>query len=342
MDGTSDRRVFEGEALEFTKSHFPIFAALTEAIMAHKDFTWSSSKEPHFERRKEIIKEIPEVKKLFGIDPVLKYKALFVVILHLGVSVFLLPTNPVLFVLLALVVGATCSNVIFLAIHEITHDLAFKNKSLNNWLAIIVNFPILIPFAMAFKVYHAEHHWHQGKDGVDTDIPTRNEALIFRGFFGKLIWMLNQILFYAIRPMMVHPIAITRWHIINFVCQVAFTVLFIYFVGWYATLYLLLSIFLAGGLHPIAGHFIAEHYVFDEGQETYSYYGPLNAITFNVGYHNEHHDFPNIPGSRLPELKKLAPQYYDHLKSYKSWTMVLVRFLTEGSVSLFSRVKRTQ
>ncbi|CAF2882586.1 unnamed protein product [Rotaria sp. Silwood2] len=113
-----------------------------------------------------------------------------------------------------------------------------------------------------------------------------------------------------------------------------------YFLGCKTALYCILSTILGLSIHPISGHFIAEHYVFKEGYETYSYYGPLNSITYNVGYHNEHHDFPNIPGRNLPKVQKIAPDYYDNLPCYTSWTKVLYDFVMNDNVGPWARVVR--
>ena len=39
---------------------------------------------------------------------------------------------------------------------------------------------------------------------------------------------------------------------------------------------------------------------------TFSYYGPMNLVTLNVGYHVEHHDFARVPWPNLPILHRLA------------------------------------
>lgn len=310
-------------------------------MSSKSEFIWQDDREPHFQRRKDILKEIPEVKELFGIDPLLKYKVLFVSFLHLGVSIFV-PDNFWGFVLVLLLVGTTLVHILVLAIHELSHNLAFRSEAKNNILALVVNLPLLFPFAMAFKTYHLEHHWKQGKDRIDTDLPTGFEARVFRGFLGKFIWLTFQILFYALRPLLIYPRKPNKWEIINLFVQIIFVSAYYYFFGGLGLLYMLLSIALATGLHPLAGHFVSEHYITKPGQETYSYYGPLNKLVFNVGYHNEHHDFPNIPGTKLPELRKIAAQHYDELHSYKSWTRVIFEFLTNKEVGLNSRVKRSK
>jgi sphingolipid delta-4 desaturase len=59
-----------------------------------------------------------------------------------------------------------------------------------------------------------------------------------------------------------------------------------------------------------------------------------------MGYHNEHHDFAGIPWNNLPKLRRMAPEYYDSLKSYRSWTAVLLKFIFDPSMSTYSRVVR--
>jgi sphingolipid delta-4 desaturase len=154
--------------------------------------------------------------------------------------------------------------------------------------------------------------------------------------------------------MMVYQLPLTQIHALNVLVQVLFDVVIVKCFSGHALAYLIFSSFLAGSLHPCAGHFIAEHYVFEKGlpptardpsslvplPETYSYYGPLNMLTYNVGLHNEHHDFPAVPWTRLPALHELAKEFYTDLPRHTSWVNVIWQFVWDKEVGLSSRVKR--
>ncbi|GAB1522281.1 sphingolipid delta-4 desaturase [Rhizoctonia solani] len=331
------------------------------------DFLWLMTEEPHRSRRQAILKAHPEVTKLMGYEPLTKYVVSGVVGLQIATAYYLirvLRASPlsVPFLLASYAIGGTANHNLFLAIHEITHNLAFKGVKANKLFAMFANLPIGIPYAITFKQYHIEHHKHLGEDGIDTDLPSRLEMLCLQNVAGKaFFWSVSalspfahssnshfncshstfQILFYALRPGFIRSQKPTPYHFLSIVTQLAFDLVLYLWLGPHALIYLIMSSFFAGSLHPCAAHFIAEHYLWDGlDQETYSYYGPLNILAYNVGYHNEHHDFPSVPWTRLPALRKLAPEFYDTIPSHPSWPMLTYRFIFDPDVGLYSRVKR--
>lgn len=325
----------------------PWMPSIAKAPLPDDDFLWALNEEPHRTRRLAILKAHPEVKKLMGHEPLTKYVVMSVVLLQLGLAwaMYAYHIHPLdwRFLLTAYVIGGTANQHIFLAIHEITHNLAFKSIRANRILAIIANLPIGIPYAMLFKPYHIEHHKHLGEDGIDTDMPTRVELYCLNNVLGKAFFATFQLLFYALRPGFVRVQRLTNWHLLNLSVQLVFDAVLFEAAGrsWTPLLYLLESSFFAGSLHPMAGHFIAEHYMFSNiEQETWSYYGPLNIFLYNVGYHNEHHDFPSVPWTRLPALHRLASEFYTVLPYHTSWTMVILEFIFSDHSGMNMRVKR--
>ncbi|XP_060533603.1 sphingolipid delta(4)-desaturase DES1 isoform X1 [Cylas formicarius] len=310
--------------------------------VSRTDFEWVYTEEPHASRRKIILEKYPQIKKLFGYDPNFKWVVTAMVLTQCFLMYVLRNKSWPVILLTAYCLGGVINHSLMLAIHEISHNLAFGHgRPLHNRLfGFFANLPIGIPISISFKKYHLEHHRYQGDELKDTDIPTYMEAKLFCTTFGKFIWVILQPFFYAFRPLVTYPKPPTVLEIYNLVLQLIFDALVVYFLGWKILGYLVYGSLMAMGLHPVAGHFISEHYMFKKGYETYSYYGPLNFITFNVGYHNEHHDFPAVPGSLLPEVKRIAPEFYDDLPQHQSWTQVLYDFVMDPDVGPYARIKR--
>ncbi|KAL8564284.1 hypothetical protein ACOMHN_050895 [Nucella lapillus] len=312
------------------------------AHVSRTDFEWVYTEEPHATRRKEILEKHPEVKKLMGPDPRQKYIVTVLVLVQCLSAYLIKDATWFTVITLAYCFGGTINHSLSLAIHEIAHNLAFGHSLplANRLFGFFANLPLGVPMSVSFKKYHLEHHRYQGDAEIDVDIPSQFECRFFQHTFSKLVWLFLQPYFYAFRPLFVRPKPLTVLEIINIAIQFSFDYAVWYYLGTKSLVYLIGGTFLAMGIHPMAGHFISEHYMFVKGYETYSYYGPLNLLAWNVGYHNEHHDFPYIAGCKLPEIRKIAPEYYDNLPCHTSWVKVLWDFVFDPEIGPYSRVRR--
>ncbi len=280
-----------------------------------------------------------------GPDPHLKYEVSALVIFNIISCYFVANVFELSYfwtTVLSYFLGGVINHMIFLGIHEISHNFMFGHAYpiYNRLFGILANLPVVFPMSISFKKYHIEHHRYMGIDGYDVDLPTNWEGWFFHSPITKVLWVFLQPLFYSLRPFVVRPKPPTRLEILNIVIQVIFDFLVVYFWGFKALYYLMAGTLLALGLHPMGAHFVAEHYMFERGYETSSYYGPWNYLTFNVGYHMEHHDFPYIPGSKLPEVKRIAAEFYDDLPQHTSWLKVLWDFIFDPTCGPYGRVKR--
>jgi len=321
--------VGECEASRMEKVNRFLKCASLRMRMTTDDDEWIYDEEPHSKRRKEILKAHPEIKELMGYDSNIAYIVVAEVAVQLCVAYLLRDASWPILLVLAYVLGGVLNHSLGSAIHEIGHNMAFGHGQpvKNRLLSLFCNVPIIAPMAISYKKYHADHHRYLGEETQDVDIPTRLESYLFRHPITKILWLIFHPLIHGIRPFYKNPKPIQGWEMINNAVQLVVNVIILQTLGVKSIMYLLSGSLFGLGFHPLAGHFISEHYVFNStGQATMSYYGPLNFILFNVGYHVEHHDFPYIPYNKLPEVRKIAPEFYD-MPHHTSWIKVLWDFI---------------
>lgn len=309
------------------------------------DFRHSKSPEPHRARTKEILKQHPEVRQLIGKNPATFWYALGIVGLQTALAYVLRNQPWWLVVLVAYFVGAFANHALFVVIHECAHKLVFRHATANIWTGILANLPLAVPASVSFAKYHIKHHAFQGVYELDADLPYHWEArLVGRSWWRKALWLALFPVIEGIRPMRLKEVPFwDRWSVANIVMQFAFDAAVLVLFGPKALGYLVLSLFFGIGLHPLGARWVQRHFLVEPGgQETYSYYGALNRLALNVGYHNEHHDFPSVPWNNLPKVKRTAPEAYDHLTYHRSWTRLLFRFLFDRDLTLYSRIVREE
>ena len=307
------------------------------------EFAFSAAPEPHRLRTKQLLQRHPQIRHLIGHNPMTFWWTVGIVALQIAVAWLVADQSWWVVLLAAYTVGAFADHALFVVIHEAAHKLVFKRKLPNILTALFANLPQFFPGAISFAKYHLKHHAFQGVYELDADLPFRWEArLIGHSVFGKALWLLLFPVFQALRPLRLKEIPLwDRWTVVNVLVQVAFNAAVWVVLGPKAFMYFVMSLFFSIGLHPLGARWIQRHYLTAGGdQETFSYYGPLNRLAFNVGYHNEHHDFPSVPWNHLPEIRQAAPEVYDTLSAHRSWTRLLFQFLFNREVSLFSRIVR--
>jgi len=297
----------------------------------------------HRDRARAIVAAHPEVRRLIGrnrwsFGVLLGLVSLQVVLA--AVSGAWLPWWGVL--ALAWCVGAFANHGLYVMIHEATHDRIFTHRRANMLAGIVADLPNVIPAFVTFRNYHIRHHIDlSGYDG-DADVPSRWEVkLVGHGALRKALWLLLFPVVQSLRPPRLKGMRFfDRWVALNWVVGFGFDALIWLLLGPGALLYLFASFYFAISLHPLGARWIQEHFQVAPPQQTYSYYGPMNRIAFNIGYHNEHHDLPSIPWNRLPRLRAMAPEFYDPLVSHRSWTALVLRWIFDRRLSLESRPAR--
>jgi sphingolipid delta-4 desaturase len=282
----------------------------------------------HTERRKAILRAHPEVKRLYGRDPTTAVWIVALAALQIAATFAVRSLSWPTVLALAYFVGVFPAHALGVLVHEAGHNLVLRRTGANKLLAIIANVPLGAPAAIEFRAQHALHHRYLGDaDGSDTQAPTRHEARVVHGAWAKLVSFTLGRFYFKSRP--ANRVVVDRWMILNWAACLAYGAIVLAFGGLRSFAFGLVAALAAFGPHTLGARRLSEHLTGRRGQPTNSYYGVLNRVSFDVGYHVEHHDFPNIAWRRLRTLRRIAPEFYEPLFAIRSWTSLMTSYIVD-------------
>ena len=312
-----------------------------------RSFFPAELKRPHPIRRMAIIKAHPEVKALMGQDRWTAAICLGILVGQIGMAALLGHLGLGYWwvaLIAAWCIGAFPNHAMFVIIHDATHNLVFKNVVLNKLLLIVADLPNTVPTGMGFRCYHVKHHSHLGDYDFDADLPSRWEAdLVGNKWYMKAGWLFFFALFQLTRlerlkgtvPMK------NRWTIYNGAAIFAFDardrlVLRPQRPALPVRLVLVLGRPASAGRALDPGAFHARSRAGDVRL--------LRAAQHRGAEHRLPQRAPRFPGhpvAAAAAAAEIAPEFYDTLKTHKSWTRLFITFIVDRRYTLYSRVDRS-
>jgi sphingolipid delta-4 desaturase len=291
----------------------------------------------HVQRHRAIVSEHPDVRDLFGPDPTTAVWAVVLVLAQLVLGLWTAGRSLWILLVVAATAGAVIAHALGVLIHEASHNLVFKGGWKNKALAIFANLAHGAPAAIEFRHQHLLHHKYLGDasdpDGRDTQAPTRKEVEVV-GHSGprKFLSFTFGRFFYKPRPANASPH--DAWFLANVVACLLVDGALIATAGLRPLAYVLLAALAGFGPHVLGARRVSEHLTIRRRQPTNSYYGPLNRVSFDVGYHVEHHDFPAVSWRRLRRLRAIASEHYDGLAMVRSWSKLIMLYFVDGRLGV--------
>ena len=180
--------------------------------------------EPHAARGRQLLAAHPELRALAGPQPATALWVGLLVAIQCGLALWLGPRRWFVWLPLAYIVGATIDHALWALIHDCCHNLVFRSRTANRWVAIAANFPLVVPGAISFCKYHLLHHRHMGDMDLDAGVPgTTESAVIGRSRVAKTVWLAGYIFVQGIvRPRRLSVRLLDGWTMVNIVVQFAF------------------------------------------------------------------------------------------------------------------------
>lgn len=216
---------------------------------------------------------------------------------------------------------------LFAPLHESVHRTAFASRRLNDWVAAVCGFVVILP-ARFYRHFHMAHHRHTQMPGLDPEIPEVKPTTFLEFFLQASafnywkraltdLWRHGRGRVPApFVPARERPAVVreARLHAAGY-AAIAVAIL----AGWQAPLWYWLLPFLLGQpwlrLYLMAEHVgLAPSRDFLACTRTTLTTAPVRLLMWNMPYHAEHHAWPGIPFHALPAAHRTARHALPHVE----------------------------